>query len=370
MNINFLTGSLAYREHKTGVHFFHDMLIRKTIEHKKYNVNISFYNKEEEVRQYLPDYVCEESNQHFSNKFTRIFAYIFPIELIFGKSDIYICDGLIPIINKSKKRVAIVFDLMVKKFPNYYKPVMRAYMNFYFMRCRKADLILTISHTTKRDIVHYLKIPEDRIVVVPCGYVGTSNNGELTVEFAEKIKEKYIFYVGDMRKNKNLLNAIKGFEKAYRENSDIKFYIAGKKSGEYEDLNKYVIEHNLQNAVNFLGYISESEKIALYKNSLGLLFVSKYEGFGIPILEAAYYETPVITSNCSSMKEIAEECSILVDPNKPNEIKDAIKSLYNCDIRSDIIKKQKRLLDTYSWENMYSKFEKAIDSLYFYDGCV
>ena len=363
MDINFLTGSLAYREHKTGVHFFHEMMIKKTIEHKKYNVNISFYNKEEEIRQYLPDYVMLNSRRYFSNRLTRVLAYMLPIEMLFGRSDVYICDGLIPILKKNKKRVAVVFDLMVKIFPEYYKPVMKAYMEYYFMRCKKADLILTISQTTKRDIIHYLKIPEDKIVVVPCGYVRTRDNGEVSVALAEKIKGNYIFYVGDMRKNKNLLTAIKGFEKAYKVKTDLRFYIAGKKSGEYEKLKEYVIEHNLQEVVKFLGYISDSEKIALYKNSLALLFVSEYEGFGIPILEAAFYETPVITSNCSSMKEIAEGCSVLVDSKNPDEIKDAIISLYDHDIRSNIIEKQKKLLDTYSWENMYLKFEEAIDSL-------
>ena len=360
--INFLTGSLAYREHKTGVHFFHDMLIKETIDHGQYEVSVSFYDKRKNVEHFLPRDVVDKGELKYSSKLTRVLSYLLPVSLFFGKADIYICDGLIPITSKGSKRVAIIFDLMVKVFPEYYGNIKKVYLNYFFHRCKKADLIITISETTKRDIIKYLSIDEEKIHVVPCGYE-ENYEGTISQEIKNVVKDNYLFYVGDMRKNKNLMNAIKGFELASKQDKDLKFYIAGKKSAEYERLLAYVKDHCLQEKVIFLGYISNAEKAELYKNSLALLFVSEYEGFGIPILEAANYQVPVITSDCSSMREIAEGFAITVDPKNPDSISDAIHNVRDSVYRNRIIEQQKKLLDVYTWKNMYSSFEKAIQSI-------
>lgn len=363
LKINFLTGSLAYREHKTGVHVFHDMLIKKTLEHQQFAVNISFYDKCKDVKKYVPPFISNNSTQLYSSKIVRLLTYIMPIEFFYGTSDVYICDGLIPITIKKGKRIAIIFDLMVKVFPEYYGTVKKIYLNYYFHRCKKADVIITISETTKADIIKYLNIPEKRIIVVPCGYSDGDVTGSLSNEISSLLNNKYLFYVGDMRKNKNLLTAIKGFKEAYQQDPNLKFYIAGKKSGEYESLIKYVKEQGITDAVKFIGYVSDFEKVALYKNCFALLFVSKYEGFGIPILEAAFYGAPVITSNCSSTGEIASGYSITVNPNNPDEIKKAILSLNDEDLSRSVVEKQSELLKKYTWENMYSCFEKVIKKL-------
>lgn len=363
-DINFLTGSLAYRGHKTGVHYFHEKLIEKALEDRQFNTKISFYNKKEKVLKFVPGNVAEKSNLSFSNKFTRVLTYFLPIELFFGPADIYVCDGLLPHIKKGKKRVAIIFDLMVKVFPENYGRIKRFYLDNYFRQCRKADVIITISETTKQDIVRYLNIPEEKIIVVSCGYTEKKESDSISKEINEIIDDRYLFYVGDMRKNKNLLSAIKGFEKAYRNDKSLKFYIAGKKNEEYESLQAYVDKQGLHGIVKFLGYISNAEKETLYKNSLALLFVSQYEGFGIPILEAALYKTPVITSNCSSMKEIAYGYSLLVDPNNTEDIQNAILSLNDEEVRQKIIYNQEILLRKYTWDEMYCGFKKAIHYLY------
>lgn len=364
MVINFLTGSLAFREHKTGVHIVHENLIKLSVADKKRgnSYKISCYNTKKEISQYCKDYLNRDNcTVLFSNRIVRIFAYFLPIELFFGKADLYICDGLIPHVIYKSKRIAIIHDMMVKIYPQNYSPIKRNYLNYYFKMCRKADRIIAVSETTKRDIIRYLKIDESKIDVVPNGY--SSEDKTLNSINRSKLrKERYVFYIGDMRPNKNLLNAIKGVEIALNTQPDLKFYIAGKKSHEYEKLMEYVHNHDLSKNIIFCGYISDEEKEELYRNSLGLLFVSYYEGFGIPILEAASYNTPVITSNCSSMKEIAENTSLLVDPDNPKAIGETILKLLNCEVRNNIIKKQKMLLSQYTWINTYEKFIKSIDN--------
>ena len=237
------------------------------------------------------------------------------------------------------------------------------YLKYFYNRCKKVDLIVTVSESTKKDVIQYLGIDRDKIKVVNCGIdtnkIKKTNMIEKTgnkIDFCEK----YLLYIGDMRKNKNLINAIKGFECAKSKDDKLKFYIAGAKKFEYDKLKKYVSEHKLEKDVIFLGYVSDEEKEQLYSFAFALLFVSEYEGFGIPILEGAAYGTPVITSNTSSMNEIAEGYCLTVNPYKKEAIGNEILKLNNAELRKKVIERQNKLLLKYTWDNSYKQFEEAL----------
>lgn len=367
---NFLTGSLALRSYKTGVHVVHDNLLKELEEHNYMgcNAKISCYCTKKEMEQEYPQYRKEKYSEKiiFSHKYVKFLMYFIPVEIFFGKSDIYFCDGIIPITLHKSKKVAIIHDLMVMKYPENYKLIKKLYLKYFYNRCKKADLIVTVSESTKKDVIQYLEIDRDKIKVVNCGIdtnkikktnmIGKTGN---KIDFSEK----YLLYIGDMRKNKNLINAIKGFECAKSKDAKLKFYIAGAKKFEYDKLKKYVSEHKLEKDVIFLGYVSDEEKEQLYSFAFALLFVSEYEGFGIPILEGAAYETPVITSNTSSMNEIAEGYCLTVNPYKKEDIGNEILKLNNAELRKKVIERQNKLLLKYTWDNSYKQFEEALKPL-------
>lgn len=364
MNINFLTGSLILRKNKTGIHLFHENIIKKFVENNLgNNLVVSVYGKKKDFAgeyENLPYYQYLK----FSNKLTRLLSYLLPIELFFGNSDIYICDGMIPITLKKSFKIAIIHDLMVKIYPQNYNYLMTIYLNYYFWRARRADHIIVVSETTKMDVMKYLHIPEQKITIVYNGIeksLQESAGKEETLKI--NIEKKYIFYIGDLRKNKNIISAIKGFELAAQKDDKLFFYIAGNKAHEYQNLKAYIATHKLTKKVMFLGYVSDREKYTLYKHAFAFIFISEYEGFGVPILEAMSSNTPVITSDCSSMKEIADQAAILVRPHNINNIADAIASLNDEVVRLTCISRGKVLVGKFTWDNSYKQFIELMENI-------
>lgn len=361
MKINFLLGSLMFRKKKTGVHlYYYNLLLRYAKEYTD-NYCISVYDCKSNVRPYIKkDFY---GHVKFSSKFVRILLYFIPVELIFGKSDVYVCDGLSPLTIFESKKIFVIHDLMVYLYPENYSFIKRCYLKYFFRHIHKADLVIAVSRQTQNDIVRLLHYPEEKIRVVYNGVektTETQNNIKLSID----AKKKYLFYIGDFRKNKNVINALKAYEMYISNTSDdILFYIAGNRKGhEYEILKKYILEKGLENKVIFLGYITEDEKALLFKNANAFIFVSLYEGFGVPIIEAMSYGIPVITSNCSSMKEIAcENSALLVNPQNVVEIADAIEKVQDVKVRQRLVYNGYRIASKFTWDNAYEQFRNVIN---------
>lgn len=332
-SVSFLNGHLILREHKTGVHYFHEYVTKKIafMSNKKYKLKVSFFDRNKEhykemkkkENKWITSYV-EISNA------PRILSYILPIEFFFGKHDLYFCDGLFPHTLHKSKKVCLVHDLMVKIYPENYSLIRRAYLNLFFSKLKKADLILAVSENTKRDIMKYYHIPAAKIIVC---YNGVNEKKEIfksNKPTSFNIHRKYLFYVGDMRKNKNLVRTVQGFLNFCEENKvkDLYFYIAGKKSNDYQQICEILKKSKYGKQVKFLGYISGNDKEILYQNCESVVLLSLYEGFGMPIVEGMQYYKPVITSNCSSMKEVGEGATVLADPKSIKDISRAIGDIY------------------------------------------
>lgn len=367
MIVNFLTGDFALSKNKTGVHVFHHNLLKKFAEHRYMDMNakVSCFCTKEELEKNFPEYVhMPYSNRIvFLTKIKKMLLYFFPIEIFLGHSDFYICDGIIPRTATRSKKIAVIHDLMVYIFPENYTLVTKCYLKYYFGRCRKADRIIAVSESTKNDIVRFLKIEPGRISIVNNGVSSDAIRNTLTAKNSQiDYDVKYLLYIGDMRPNKNLKNAILAFAKVQKEDPKLHFYIAGAKKFEYERLCQLIQTENIQN-VKFWGFVSDDEKEALFRNAYALLFVSLYEGFGIPILEGAKYDLPVITSNTSSMKEIAQGYSITCNPYDIDDIASAIRMLSESGYAQQIVERQRNLVNYYSWDHTYSQMASVFQSL-------
>lgn len=368
-NVSFLNGHLILREHKTGVHYFHEYVTKEIayMNNKKYNLRISFFDKNNEHSKEME----KKENKWIVpyaqiSKMPRILSYILPIELFFGRNDVYFCDGLFPHTVFHSKRICLVHDLMVKIYPENYSLIKKIYLNLFFSKLKKADLIVAVSENTKRDIVKYYHISPDKIVVCFNGINKENKISNNIKKTSFDIHKRYLFYVGDMRKNKNLVRTVKGFLSFCEKNNvdDLYFYIAGKKSGDYELIRNLLDSSKYGNQVKFLGYISGNEKEMLYKNCEAVVLLSLYEGFGMPIIEGMQYYKPIITSNCSSMKEVGEGTAVLADPKNVTDIGKAIGKVYYGHFKVDKIAYDKKLAK-YNFENVAkivnSAIEKCID---------
>lgn len=229
---------------------------------------------------------------------------------------------------KPIKKVVTIHDLIFERFPQYYTWIDR---KIHFWKFKKAavsaDKIIAISEQTKNDIIHYLKVPESKIEVVYQG-CHASFKEKQSQEFMNLVKEKFqlpekfILNVGTIEPRKNLLNIVKALK-----DSKIPLMVVGTKKPKYFKLIKKEITKGKIEA-QFLQGVSMDELAAIYKLADIFIYPSFFEGFGIPVIEALYSETVVITSNTSCLPEAGGPDSVYIDPKNIADIKSKINFLW------------------------------------------
>ncbi|MBF7696387.1 glycosyltransferase family 4 protein [Acinetobacter rathckeae] len=221
----------------------------------------------------------------------------------------------------------------------------KIYYNLVLKRaCRKAALIFTVSEFSKKRIIEWSGVSENKVVVTYNG-VSSTFNTQVTPYTPEY---KYIFIVGNRKKHKNEEVAIRAIHAASID-QNIKILVSGKSS---EDLVTVIKELNMMDRVIFLGKLSELELASTYKGAICLLFPSLYEGFGLPVIEAMACGTPVITSKTTSLGEVSGDAAYLVNPSDINDITDALNTVINSNkVQKDLREKGLVQCSKFSWSN-------------------
>lgn len=231
--------------------------------------------------------------------------------------------------SKPIKKVVTIHDLIFERYPDYYTWIDR---KIHFWKFKKAsvsaDKIIAISEQTKKDIIHYLKVPESKIEVVYQGCHASfkeKQSEEILKQTKEKfnLPEKFILNVGTIEPRKNLLNVVKALK-----DSKIPMVVVGTKKPKYFKL----IEKEIQKSkieVQFLSGVSMEELAGIYKLAEIFIYPSFFEGFGIPVIEALFSETVVITSNTSCLPEAGGPDSVYVNPENVDDIRAKINFLWD-----------------------------------------
>lgn len=235
----------------------------------------------------------------------------------------------------NKPFVVTVYDTIHEKYPEIINSIDKTIKNKKVL-LPEAQKILAISNSTKNDIIQLYKIPPDKIEVV---YLAASINKNMAVSKEQlNLPEKYILYVGNRDFYKNFNNLLFAIEPILRDNSDIFLIAAG--GGKFNAAETKLFESKKVNDKIIYKNADDKSLATLYSNALAFVFPSKYEGFGIPALEAMNCDCPVILSNTSSLPEVAGDAAIYFDPNDINDIKMRIESvIFNKELREDLIKK-------------------------------
>lgn len=248
------------------------------------------------------------------------------------------------ILGKAKKSAVIAYDFAYLQYsPN-------RFLKFIHSRAlKRADLIISISEATKKDLIRIFKIPPQKINVV---YLGFSKICDIASEPIQNLPGKFFLFVGAIKERKNVLGVVKAFDEYKKSGGKHKLVIAGNGSGEYyEKILKFIKENNLSDSIIFLGQITDGNLSYLYKKTEALLYPSFLEGFGLPILEAQDCGLPVVTSNVLSLPEVAGNGAILVDPINPSEISEAVKKISSDPIfRQNLIEKGFLNSKKFSWQ--------------------
>jgi glycosyltransferase involved in cell wall biosynthesis len=290
-----------------------------------------------------------------------------------GPADIYhgLDFGLPPLKGKVRK-VVTVYDLAFLEHPETAVPSLAAYLNKVVPEAvAAADVVAAISYATKQALITHYKAPPEKITVIPCG-VGPQFQCITDQTRLEETRRKFelqhpfIFSVGTLEPRKNHLGLIKAFYEAQKSRKGpAMLAIAGGKGWMYEETQRLIAELKLENKVRFLGRVSESELITLYSLADIFAFPSFFEGFGIPPLEAMACGTPVITSNTSSLPEVAGDAALLVDPHDIHAIAQAITEVMeNETLQEDLRQKGYAQVQRYTWSQAASKMLSVYQQLY------
>ena len=235
---------------------------------------------------------------------------------------------------------------------------------------RKAKLIVTVSLNTKNDLLTLFKLDEEKVRVIHPGIVIKDNYIE---EEKQKVLKKfditgeYVLYLGTIEPRKNIKSLIKAFSGYLFENEESKvtLVLAGIKGWKFQPIFKYLqdINHRLpKSQIKYVGKVSNRERNILLKNSQAFIFPSRYEGFGFPVLEAMAMKVPVVTSNNSSLKEIAGDgAALLIDPEDSSDIRRSIKRILDDKIlRQQLILVAEKRAQKFTWENSVAKFQTLL----------
>lgn len=224
-----------------------------------------------------------------------------------------------------------IHDLTTRIFPQYHTRLNRFYLRWALpMMVARANAIIANSHATARDIMRHLGVAPDKITVVHLGVD--------TVHFAPQppypgnkdleglsIHPPYLLAVGTLEPRKNLLTLLRAY--ATLPHSVPPLVLVGGQGWGSNPLSRTIMELGLSQRVHQLGYVADVLLPALYSNADIFVYPSFYEGFGLPVLEAMACGAPVITSNVSSLPEVAGDAAVQVDPSRADDLAEAIRTL-------------------------------------------
>jgi len=285
--------------------------------------------------------------------------HVFDIEKLVGKVDVFHAPDWTQPPAKTAKLVTTIHDLSFLRWPESVHPkVLAAQKNRLKWVEKEADQIIAVSEATKKEIIKLLKIPGEKITVipesVPQDVLKFKPPGK---EKIDKIKGKYkiskpfFFAYGSQAPRKNIDNLIKGFTN-FNGEGKYQLVIAGRwKKEKVSDKN-----------ILATGFLARFDMLSLFSASEGFLYPSLYEGFGLPILEGFALKVPVLTSIISSMPEVAGKAAILVDPKSVSDICLGIKNL--TDKKAELVKSGKERLKLFSWEKTARETIKVYEKAY------
>lgn len=273
------------------------------------------------------------------------------------KSDIELFHGLsneLPLnIHKTNIRsIVTIHDLIFLRFPDCYPAIDRKIYTHKFRKaCINADHIIAVSECTKKDIIHFFGIPEEKISVIYQGCddsfaVTTSKEKKVQVRAKYHLPERYILNVGRIEKRKNALLAVKALS---RLTDDIHLVIVGHRTKYSREIEQYISDNGLKSRVLILDNVSFEDLPAIYQQAELFIYPSIFEGFGIPVIEALSSGIPVIATADSCLEEAGGPSSIYIESNNDKALTEAIMQiLYNPKVKEQMIRQGKEYVERFS----------------------
>jgi glycosyltransferase involved in cell wall biosynthesis len=252
--------------------------------------------------------------------------------------------------------VVTIYDLSFYHYPEAFRPWNRWYLSlFTALTARRARRVIAISESTKRDVVKILGVSPDRVDVAYCG-VDDLFRPLPAAEVAQfqrqrALPDRFILFLGTLEPRKNVHKLIRAYGRWRLAEPDVpKLVVAGGKGWYYDQIFAEVERLGLTGEVIFPGYVAQQE-LPLWYNAADLfVYPSRYEGFGLPVLEAMACGTPVVTTNVASLPEVAGDAALLVSPDDESQLLEAMRrALSDVSLRQEIVTKGLAHAADFTW---------------------
>ena len=225
---------------------------------------------------------------------------------------------------------------------------------------QKASRIIAISESTRKDIVEMYGVDESKIDIV---YLATSLKLDLNYKSTLDLPNKYILFVGNRKGYKNFEFFVKSVTEILKSTKDLYLVCAG--GGIFSETEKELLKTlGIENKVQQIFFKDDKDLAYIYNHALCFVFPSKYEGFGIPVLEGFACETPVLVSNTISLPEVGGDAALYFDPENSESLVSALNRVISNDsLRKELIRKGKERLKNFSWEKTAKGYLDVYESI-------
>jgi glycosyltransferase involved in cell wall biosynthesis len=250
--------------------------------------------------------------------------------------------------------VVTIHDLSPFLFPQTFRRVNRIYTRWAIrVACRRAAYILAVSEFTKQEVVRWMRVPPERVVVT---YDAADDRfappDPAEVEAFRRAKglpEKFVLFLGTLEPRKNLTLLLDAYAMVAR-SIDAPLLVAGSRGWLYEPVLARAEQLGLGDRLRFVGYVDQAEQHLWYAAATVFAFPSLYEGFGMPPLEAMACGTPVVVSSSSSLPEVVGDAGLVVSPSEPEELADALhRVVSDAELRAELRARGLAQARRFSW---------------------
>jgi glycosyltransferase involved in cell wall biosynthesis len=265
--------------------------------------------------------------------------------------------------------IVTIHDLIFIRYPQYYSFVDRVIYRFKFRHAAlKADQVIAISEQTKQDLVRYFGVKADKIQVIyqdcdPSFHQAVTSVSRAEIKIKYNLPDKYLLNVGTIEERKNLMLIAKALLRI----EHIHLVVIGKETKYTKTVKNFIEQHNLKDRVHFLQNVPHHDLPAIYQQAEVFIYPSRFEGFGIPIIEALHSEIPVIAANGSCLEEAGGPESIYVSPDDDIDLAAQVKRVIgDSEKRMNMVNSGKKHLQKFdgkriSEQTMYL-YQKVIEN--------
>jgi len=296
-----------------------------------------------------------------------------PVNIFLGKLDVFFSPAWFFIPSMAKVKASIVYDFFVLKFPKYQRGENEELEIVRLNKLsRESDLIISISEATKNDAQALLKIPKEKLLIAYPGVKEALKKSKPGNKKEFPIKnlrdKKYFLYVGQFNVRKNLRRVIKALALLKQ---DIDLVMVGGDESSASKMKTLAKSLKVEKQLHLIPWVPEKKLCPLYKHAVALIFPSLYEGFGLPIGEAYTKNTLVITSNLSSMPEVAGDAGILVNPKSAANIAVGMRKALEISPkqRKRLVSEGRKHIKKFSYDKSAVKIMKRIEKLLKNENC-